>query len=255
MKYEEIWIKTKDNLRLQGWFMYQPDETTKRNTIVFLHENAGNIGLRMDWFEIVYKTLNVNIVAVAYRGFSRSEGHPTQEGLLLDSEAILEYTKSEEKINNDRVFLCGRSLGGAVNIHTMARLAEQKNEWIRGVILENTFTSISDMADKLFPFLTAIPNIKKRMLRLDWNSQEKIAKITRPILFVAGAIDKLCPMVMTKDLYQAAVSAKDKSLFIVPNGDHNDSFLRAGPEYTDKLQRFMNHCLGEVEEEEAQQIE
>ncbi len=77
----------------------------------------------MDWFEIVFKTLKVNIVAVAYRGFSRSEGKPSQEGLLLDSAAILEYAKSEKRINKDRVFLVGRSLGGAVNIHTMANLA------------------------------------------------------------------------------------------------------------------------------------
>ena len=27
LTYEEIWIKTKDDLRLQGWFMFQPTET------------------------------------------------------------------------------------------------------------------------------------------------------------------------------------------------------------------------------------
>ena len=51
MSYEEIWIKTSDNLRLQGWFMFQPTETDKRETLVFFHENAGNLGLRLDWFE------------------------------------------------------------------------------------------------------------------------------------------------------------------------------------------------------------
>ena len=76
MKYEEIWLRTKDNLKLQGWFLYQPTDTQKRETLVFFHENAGNIGLRMDWFEIVYKQLEVNIVAVSYRGFSRSQGKP-----------------------------------------------------------------------------------------------------------------------------------------------------------------------------------
>mmetsp|Transcript_13778 Transcript_13778/g.17412 ORF Transcript_13778/g.17412 Transcript_13778/m.17412 type:complete len:209 (-) Transcript_13778:780-1406(-) len=72
MEYEEIWIQTKDNLKLQGWLLLQREKPETRNTIIFLHENAGNIGLRMDWFEIVYKQLNVNVLAVAYRGFSRS---------------------------------------------------------------------------------------------------------------------------------------------------------------------------------------
>lgn len=57
MQYEEIWLRTKDNLKLQGWFLYQPTDSHKRETLVFFHENAGNIGLRMDWFEMVYKQL------------------------------------------------------------------------------------------------------------------------------------------------------------------------------------------------------
>ena len=85
IQYEEVWLKTKDNIRLQGWFMYQPTETEKRETLIFFHENAGNIGLRLDWFQLVYTNLGVNILAVAYRGFSASEGKPSQEGILLDS--------------------------------------------------------------------------------------------------------------------------------------------------------------------------
>ena len=77
IQYEEVWLKTKDNIKLQGWFMFQPTETDKRETLIFFHENAGNIGLRLDWFQLVYTNLGVNILAVAYRGFSASEGKPT----------------------------------------------------------------------------------------------------------------------------------------------------------------------------------
>ena len=101
----------------------------------------------------MYKKLQVNIVAVAYRGYSCSEGSPTQHGLMLDTDAILEFVKTERRINNNKVFLHGRSLGGAVASHTMAKLADEKNEWIKGVVIESTFTSISGMADLLFPFL------------------------------------------------------------------------------------------------------
>jgi len=93
MNYEEIWIETSDKLKLQGWFISQPEQPQKRNTIIFFHENAGNIGLRMDWFELVYSHLQCNILAVAYRGYSRSQGKPSQEGLLLDAEAILKFAR------------------------------------------------------------------------------------------------------------------------------------------------------------------
>lgn len=151
--------------------MYQPVDTEKRITVIFLHENAGNIGMRLDWFELMYTRLEVNIVAVAYRGYSSSEGYPHQAGILLDTDAILEYAKTEPRINSEKVFLLGRSLGGAVATHTQAKLAEKNDEWIRGVVLENTFTSISSMADLIFPFLKKLGPIKTLMLKLDWNSE------------------------------------------------------------------------------------
>jgi hypothetical protein len=66
---------------------------------VFFHENAGNIGLRMDWFEQMYKRLKVNIVCVAYRGYSRSEGEPGQEGIMKDVDVVIDFCKSEPMIN------------------------------------------------------------------------------------------------------------------------------------------------------------
>mmetsp|Transcript_43563 Transcript_43563/g.57683 ORF Transcript_43563/g.57683 Transcript_43563/m.57683 type:complete len:87 (+) Transcript_43563:959-1219(+) len=84
-----------------------------------------------------------------------------------------------------------------------------------------------------------IPNIKRKMLRLDWNSEEKIAKVRLPMLLIAGQRDQLCPMTMTMELYNAATSTVKKELFTVPGGDHNDTFLRAGPEYAKKLRSFM----------------
>ena len=245
MDYEEVWLKTKDNIRLQGWFMFQPNDTKNRETLIFFHENAGNIGLRMDWFQLVYTNLGVNVLAVAYRGFSASEGKPTQEGILIDAEAVLEYAKSEDRINNERVFLVGRSLGGAVATHTVAKLAEQKNEWPKGLILENTFTSVSKMADSLFPFLKLIPSLKNRMLRLDWDSSKRIGSIKMPILVVAGSKDALCPLAMSNELYEAAQGSSAKDFFLVENGNHNDTFMVGGPAYWIRLREFMDKCLGE----------
>ena len=93
------------------------------------------------------------------------------------------------------------------------------------MILENTFSSISKVADALFPFLKLIPNIKQSMLRLDWASEDHIGEIKKPILFVCGTVDKLCPMAMTNELHEAAVKSENKEMFIVPNGDHNNTFI------------------------------
>ncbi len=87
-------------------------------TIVFMHENAGNIGQRMQYFEILYKSLEVNIVTFGYRGYSNSDGTPSEYGIKQDADAIVEYVQKEDMINKDLIFCFGRSLGGAVAIYT-----------------------------------------------------------------------------------------------------------------------------------------
>ena len=84
---------------------------------------------------------------MAYRGYGDSEGEPSEEGLHLDAEATLDYALNDPNIDNDRLFVFGRSLGGAVAV----RLAAEKGANIKGLIIENTFTSISDMVDALMP--------------------------------------------------------------------------------------------------------
>jgi hypothetical protein len=38
-------------------------------TVVFFHENAGNIGERMDYFYNYYVRVKCNLMVIAYRGF------------------------------------------------------------------------------------------------------------------------------------------------------------------------------------------
>jgi fermentation-respiration switch protein FrsA (DUF1100 family) len=90
MKYTTVDLTTSDQVKLQGWLITHPN-AKQRDTIVFMHENAGNIGLRMDWFEFVHFTMGYNILCVAYRGYSYSKGKPSEAGLKLDAKAITDY--------------------------------------------------------------------------------------------------------------------------------------------------------------------
>lgn len=48
------------------------DDFKNKDTVVFFHENAGNIGLRLDYFELLCKHVGVNVLCIAYRGYSSS---------------------------------------------------------------------------------------------------------------------------------------------------------------------------------------
>lgn len=93
------------------------------------------------------------------------------------------------------------------------------------------------MADKLFPFLTFIPTIKKAMLRINWDSKTTIKNVKTPILFITGTEDTFVPPEMIQDLY--ACHKGYRELMVVQGGGHNDTYMKAGDSYGETMKKFM----------------
>jgi len=108
-------VTTKDKLILRGWFIKQKN-SYMHETIIYFHENAGNIGNRLFAIETLYFELEVNVLIVGYRGYGHSQGTPTEAGLELDADAIFQFALDHKEINNSKIFVLGKSLGGAVAI-------------------------------------------------------------------------------------------------------------------------------------------
>lgn len=155
--------------------------------------------------ELVFR-FEYNIIIVGYRGYGLSEGTPSEDGIKLDGQAIMNYVFTElvSKIDTTKVYIMGRSLGGAVAIYLQSTF----NYSIKGLILENTFLSISDLVDKLFPILKPFKNL---LLRNRWESKNLIMKIKVPILFIMSDKDELVPYEHMKTLHNLA---EGNALFI-----------------------------------------
>jgi pimeloyl-ACP methyl ester carboxylesterase len=69
---------------------------------------------------------------------------------------------SHPKLINSPLICFGRSLGGAVSV----AIAAQYPDLVKGLILENTFLSISKMVDRLLPYVSIL---KPLVLRINWN--------------------------------------------------------------------------------------
>ena len=68
MAYEDVEIQSADGIMVRGWFIkHYPGR--KAPTVVFFHENAGNIGMRLQYLLHYQKNVNCNILIVAYRGY------------------------------------------------------------------------------------------------------------------------------------------------------------------------------------------
>merc|ERR1711865_662523 len=183
LEYEDVWIPL-DDIRIHGWFMPAPaKKESTAPTLLFCHENAGNIGMRLMEAKQIHQTLGVNLFFFDYRGSGFSEGEPSEGGLVRDAHAALRWLWQRAdagKISHSNIFVTGRSLGGAVAIQLSARLAaEEPQHPPAGVILENTFTCIEEMVGSVFAPLGWIikwsPKLKDRFLRLQWNSVDVIS--------------------------------------------------------------------------------
>lgn len=234
LTYEDASITSSDGTKLHGWFVPMPNPK-QHVTVVYFHENAGNIGTRIPFMKYLQEYCNANVLLMAYRGYSYSEGTPNEAGIKRDTQAVLQYIFSRTNIDPDRIFIFGRSLGGAVGIHG----ASDNKYPIAGLIIENTFTSISDMVDIVFSKLALL---KSLVLHINWKSIKAIPSIEAPILFISGLKDELIPPVQMERLYKAATNASFKSQYHVHHGTHNDTWQQDFEEYFNTIGNFMEKC-------------
>ena len=181
----------------------------------------------------------MNLVIFGYRGYGKSEGTPSEEGVYLDGLAMAKYVfedkEAEKYIDKENVYLFGRSLGGAV----AAKVALDKSFPFKGIIIENTFTSLGDLVDVMFPFLKYL---RKYLLRSKFETINIIGKIERPILFCRSENDELIPKNQMDTLYNSAKGALFKKYYMIHQGTHNDGFRTDIIEYANAIHKFMDEC-------------
>ncbi|GMJ15714.1 ABHD17 (Alpha/Beta Hydrolase Domain-containing Protein 17)-like Acyl Protein Thioesterase 11 [Hibiscus trionum] len=241
--YEDVWLRSSDGIKLHAWFIKLfPD--CQGPTILFFQENAGNIAHRLEMVRIMLQRLQCNVFMLSYRGYGASDGYPSQPGIIKDAQAALDHLSQRTDIDTDRIVVFGRSLGGAVG----AVLTKNNPDKVAALILENTFTSILDMAGVLLPFLkwfiggpgTKGPKILNGLVRSPWSTIDVIGQVKQPILFLSGLQDEMVPPSHMQMLYAKAAAHNKQCLFVeFPTGMHMDTWLAGGDPYWRTIQQFF----------------
>ncbi|CAF1114469.1 unnamed protein product [Adineta steineri] len=239
MEYEIVTIETADKEKLHGYLLTQMQRTNECATLVFFHGNAGNIGHRLHNAHLLYQACNINILLFDYRGYGKSTGTPSETGLYIDAQAVYDYIRTRTDLNQEKIFIFGRSLGGAVALHLASHLAEtEATPPLYCVIVENTFTSIPGMAKRLFQvfILDYIPSCYYKNM---FSSITKIRHIKVPVLFLSGEQDELVPPQMMQKLHEECTSSK-KQLIVFSDGQHNTTWLSRN--YATQINKFLVEC-------------
>jgi len=225
----EIFITTPDNFKLQAYFV-KHQHSKEVPTILYFHGNAGNLSYRLPNIKHLHGSdVGCNIFILSYRGYGKSEGTPTEQGLQIDAQTALDYLLGNPDIDTNKIVAFGRSLGGAV----ATKLTADNEDKIAALMIENTFTSIPDMIDVVMPWLRYF----KSLCTNKWNTKEYISKVTVPVLLLSGLKDELVPSHMMKELYNLAEDAASRQLSEFADGHHMDTFTQPG--YYDVVRNWL----------------
>ncbi|KAK8602343.1 hypothetical protein V6N12_052154 [Hibiscus sabdariffa] len=250
--YEDVWLRSSDGVRLHSWFIKLfPD--CRGPTIMFFQENAGNIAHRLEMVRVMLQRLQCNVFMLSYRGYGASDGYPSQHGIINDAQAALDHLCQRTDIDTDRIVVFGRSLGGAVG----AALTKNNSDKVAALILENTFTSILDMAGVLFPLLkwfiggpgTKGPKILNFLVRSPWRTIDVIGQVKQPVLFLSGLQDEMVPPFQMQMLYAKAAARNRQCQFVeFPTGMHMDTWLVEGDQYWKTMKQFLEQHVPKKKE-------
>jgi uncharacterized protein len=147
------------------------------------------------------------LVALSYRGYAGSSGRPSEQGLLRDAAAA--YAFAAARYKPDRIIVWGFSLGSGVAVALAA------DRPVGQLILEAPCTSVTDVAAVLFRLVPV-----RWLVRDQFRSDERIARVTAPLLIMHGARDATIPISFGERLF--ALANEPKQFVRFPEGAHND---------------------------------
>jgi len=219
LRYRDIWFRAADKTRLHGW--YCPCDHP-RATLLIAHGNAGHVASRTPWLRYLQSQAQVAAFVFDYRGYGRSEGVPTVDGILDDARAARAKLRELAAIKDADMVLMGESLGGAVVVQLAAESPP------RGLILQSTFSSLRDVADVHVPKLSWLVPPGKL------NSAKQVQQYRGPLLQSHGTADETVPLSSGEKLFRAANEPKEFA--VIPGAGHNNWLTEM---YLTRLDQFL----------------
>ena len=200
---EEVPLIAADGLRITAWHVAPKDQ---KPVILYFHGNGGSLRYRVERFKKLVAN-GIGLVALEYRGYGGNPGSPSERGLIADAEAG--YAFAAAHYPTKEIVPWGESLGTGVAV---ALAAERP---VGRVILEAPFTSAAAVAALRYWYLPV-----RLLMKDQFRSDERIAKVKAPLLILHGVHDHVVPYTMGDKLFALANEPKHIVRFL--DGGHED---------------------------------
>lgn len=237
--YENIELRTKDNILIRGWFI--PNANPHAKTIILLHGYPADMGNILPSRLFLHE--KYNLLFINFRYFGTSEGNYSTVGKneVLDVLAAIKFLK--ERGLND-IGIWGFSLGGAVAIMT----AEVSPD-VKAIVAEASFANLTSLSYDYFkiPLLKYPLGLLLRLwgwlfLGYDINSvspMKSAATLTIPVLLIHSKNDNVIPF-KNSEILKKALHHDPKVEVLFFNDLHHGE---APPNYQKVVQDFFDRSL------------
>ncbi|MGH6674300.1 MAG: alpha/beta hydrolase [Xanthobacteraceae bacterium] len=199
----EVPLIASDGVHITAWYVKPQDG---KPVIVYFHGNGGALRYRVGRFKKLVGAGN-GLVALEYRGYGGNPGSPTERGLIADGEAAYAFAAARYPVH--QIALWGESLGSGVAVAVAAK------EKVGRVILEAPFTSAAAVASIRYWYMPV-----RLLMKDQFHSDERIRKVTAPLLILHGVHDRVVPYAMGERMFELANKPKHIVRFL--DGGHED---------------------------------
>ena len=218
------WIE-RDGARVEAWLLpsMQP---AARGLVAITHGNAELIDhLLEDAGE--WRRMGFDVLLAEYRGYGRSTGSPSQEGIVGDTLAAIDWALA--RTARRTLVLHGRSLGTGVAMQVAGRLGELATPHaLELAVLEAPFTSVASFAPQY--------GLPQFIVRDPYRTDEVLPMLECPVLILHARGDEVVPIAHGQAL---ALLAPSRVELVEFDGTHNSgiSMTRAYWHAVDKAAR------------------
>ena len=222
---ESIFIDTKDQKKIEAWRL--GNDNSKQVAIIF-HGNGGDVANFFSYQEY-FKSMEITSYGFDYRGYGKSTGWPTEKGINLDGEAVIEYLIQRENILPKDIIIVGVSIGSG----PASYIADKYQ--VGTLLLYSPFTSLKNAvkSQKILGFLHPFLIYKFPVL-------DHIKNLGNTCLIVAhGKRDGIIPFSQGQEIYLEHKKIGKSYLEISKTAGHNDILF----ETFEPIKKYLFECL------------
>ncbi|HKU40685.1 MAG TPA: alpha/beta hydrolase [Polyangiales bacterium] len=216
----DVDLTTSDGVRLHG--IYATRVYAYWN-LLFLHGSTGGLPRHRGILQFLM-ALGANVFALDYRGYGKSAGTPSEQGLYADAQAAYAWLSSQGSPQS--VIVYGEGLGSGPACQLAA------TQTIGALVLLSAFTSLPELAATRYPWLPT-----SWIVRSKFDNLTKLANVRVPKLFVHSRADNRVPFELGEKLYDAAAGPK-QSLWL-EGAKHDEVYSVTGQQLAEGLAGFI----------------